>query len=382
MSVFAENWAYAQTVIAPGDKKPSSGAKFVLVAVGQHADEVGYCYPSQDRLALMTDQAVRTVRAHLATLEQLGFIKRAPRRIAGHRTSDAIWLQAPAEALNPYGSRRPLDHEQEPQVSTQVESPDSNRQILPVAVIGGNCTDTMRQDSPVATGEKQQTNRQKTADQPAESAGKYPGINQGNNQVLTQQQQQRARAYGNDTGNVPSNGSAGNGSRPQPDWPDRHDDPAEAFVPDIPVSSQPAALAGIVNHSEAIDPLGPADPFEHPAVVQWIARLHPAPGLTLFQADLVASAVGTDQPSLAIWDRVIDVWAGNSHNASRPGSAVDRWRREFKRWLDDGNQNNYPRRIAEPIGSAGGGSVKTESSQEKQVRLAALLQDPDRADVA
>ncbi len=60
MSITALNWAFSAKV------KPSN-AKFILVALSNYADEAGYCYPSQARLARDTGQSERSVRRHLAS---------------------------------------------------------------------------------------------------------------------------------------------------------------------------------------------------------------------------------------------------------------------------------------------------------------------------
>ncbi|WP_273843890.1 helix-turn-helix domain-containing protein [Rubrobacter calidifluminis] len=92
MSVWAEKWAY--------ECQPrTSGAKFVLVCLAHHADEEGYCYPSQRRLAAMTGLKERAVRTHLAALEEDGFIRRKARRRDGRRTSDLIQLLIPEDEL-------------------------------------------------------------------------------------------------------------------------------------------------------------------------------------------------------------------------------------------------------------------------------------------
>lgn len=94
MSHWASTWAYEQ------DIQPC-GRKFVLVALAGFADEDGFCYPSQDTLATMTGQEVRSVQRHLVALEKGGLIKRKHRRKEGHRTSDGYTLQAPASRLRP-----------------------------------------------------------------------------------------------------------------------------------------------------------------------------------------------------------------------------------------------------------------------------------------
>jgi len=101
LSVWATTWAYEQTV------KPV-GRKFVLVCLANYADEKGYCFPSQQTLASMTDQGVSTVREHLKALESDGLIVREHRysqKDGGGRTSDGFHLQAPENHLKP----RPLN---------------------------------------------------------------------------------------------------------------------------------------------------------------------------------------------------------------------------------------------------------------------------------
>ena len=86
MSITALNWAFSAKV-------ESSNAKFILVALSNFADEDGYCYPSQARLARDTGQSERSVRRHLAQLEADQWITRSERRRKnGSRTSDAFTL--------------------------------------------------------------------------------------------------------------------------------------------------------------------------------------------------------------------------------------------------------------------------------------------------
>lgn len=86
MSCQAVRWALEQPLKA-------SDGKFVLVALAEHADERGYCFPGQATLADATGQAERTVRAHLVKLEALGLIRREARhRDNGSRTSDGYHL--------------------------------------------------------------------------------------------------------------------------------------------------------------------------------------------------------------------------------------------------------------------------------------------------
>ncbi len=87
-------WAYEQTTGSPG-------AKSVLVALAKSADDDHYCYPSQEKLAEMTEQKARTVRLHLATLETRGLIARIRRRRAdGTFLSDGFVLAVADQRQN------------------------------------------------------------------------------------------------------------------------------------------------------------------------------------------------------------------------------------------------------------------------------------------
>jgi hypothetical protein len=80
------SWAYKQDLDQPG-------AKFVLVALADSANADGYAFPGQKRLGSMTSMGERTVRRHLAFLEERGYIRRVERRRNdGSRTSDAYFL--------------------------------------------------------------------------------------------------------------------------------------------------------------------------------------------------------------------------------------------------------------------------------------------------
>lgn len=132
MSHRAVTWAYDQ------DIQPSA-AKFVLVTLANYADEHGYCYPSQSRLADDTGQSERTVRTHLAALEAAGVIRRERRfDKAGHRTSDAFWLSGLPEKLaarpaeKSAGRRRALPAESSGRPPESFAVPTGNfRQSLP-----------------------------------------------------------------------------------------------------------------------------------------------------------------------------------------------------------------------------------------------------------
>ena len=73
----------------------SVARKAVLMALAGFADERGSCYPGQATLADITEQSERTVRSHLAALEEDGFIRRERRANtsgSGGRSSDRYYL--------------------------------------------------------------------------------------------------------------------------------------------------------------------------------------------------------------------------------------------------------------------------------------------------
>ena len=100
MSNEAITWAYRQSV--------TTGAKFVLVALADLADEAHSCYPGQAKLAAMTGQGERTVRRQLLELEMAGYVTRARRfDKAGHRTSDRYVMPVGQEIPTGQNGQRP-----------------------------------------------------------------------------------------------------------------------------------------------------------------------------------------------------------------------------------------------------------------------------------
>jgi hypothetical protein len=86
VSVQAITWAYQQDL--------PMGAKAVLVALANHADGDGVCYPGQVRLADMVGCSERALRRYLQALEGADLIERTPRRRRdGSRTSDQYQLR-------------------------------------------------------------------------------------------------------------------------------------------------------------------------------------------------------------------------------------------------------------------------------------------------
>ncbi len=92
MSVKALSWAWEQEL--------AEGEKLLLMAIADHADDEGVCWPGQAGLARKIGRTDRTVRTRLVKLEALGLIARKPRYNAeGHRTSDMITLLMPTGKL-------------------------------------------------------------------------------------------------------------------------------------------------------------------------------------------------------------------------------------------------------------------------------------------
>lgn len=94
MSVEAIAWASKQRTGSPG-------AKLVLIALANYANDLGQCWPSQATLAMWTEQSDRTIRTHLATLESMGLITRQARGAGGSFTTDLITLNMAQRQILP-----------------------------------------------------------------------------------------------------------------------------------------------------------------------------------------------------------------------------------------------------------------------------------------
>ncbi|MDK4545161.1 helix-turn-helix domain-containing protein [Kingella kingae] len=64
------------------------GQKFVLIALCDHANDDGVCYPSQNKLAEKCSMSDRAVLNHIKWLEQQGFISKERRQSSQRRYSD------------------------------------------------------------------------------------------------------------------------------------------------------------------------------------------------------------------------------------------------------------------------------------------------------
>lgn len=82
MSVFITKPAWESNVESPTHR-------LVMLALADHADPAGYCYPSIGRLCRMTGLSESSVKRSIRHLEALGILARAPRLTpAGDRTSN------------------------------------------------------------------------------------------------------------------------------------------------------------------------------------------------------------------------------------------------------------------------------------------------------
>lgn len=125
MSIHAIAWAFEQEI-------KGSGVKSLLVALADHADAQGYCYPSQRRLAFMTGQSIDSVGRNLKILEALGFITRVEtfRKSDGGQTTDDFFLNAPPERLDPsYGAT--ADNEDRVPTKARGRTPSAPEQRAP-----------------------------------------------------------------------------------------------------------------------------------------------------------------------------------------------------------------------------------------------------------
>lgn len=73
MSIEALNWAWEQSC-------PNPTAKLVLMALADHANGDGECWPSMKRVAEITGVSARQISTHIKDLEALGYVTKADRR--------------------------------------------------------------------------------------------------------------------------------------------------------------------------------------------------------------------------------------------------------------------------------------------------------------
>ncbi|HEV8024533.1 MAG TPA: helix-turn-helix domain-containing protein, partial [Candidatus Nanopelagicales bacterium] len=73
MSLDALKWAWEQDC-------PNPTAKLVLMALADHANSDGECWPSMKRVAELTGISTRQVSTHITKLEDLGYVTKGARR--------------------------------------------------------------------------------------------------------------------------------------------------------------------------------------------------------------------------------------------------------------------------------------------------------------
>jgi hypothetical protein len=132
MSSDAVSWAYEQDV--PKDRK------FVLVAIADHANPSGVCFPGHARLAAMCNCDPSTITRAMRHLEGANLIARIQRRRSnGSRTSDWVVLapHRPSEQRLPM--REPAEQEHYPEdVLALFASPGTLQDESPCTVQAGS----------------------------------------------------------------------------------------------------------------------------------------------------------------------------------------------------------------------------------------------------
>jgi DNA-binding transcriptional ArsR family regulator len=76
MSIDALNWAWEQEC-------PNPTAKLVLMALADHANADGECWPSMKKIAERSGITARQVSTHISRLSELGLVEKASRRRFG-----------------------------------------------------------------------------------------------------------------------------------------------------------------------------------------------------------------------------------------------------------------------------------------------------------
>ena len=85
MSVEASTWAWQQSV--------PSGAKLVLLALADHADQNGFCWPGADGLSKKCGLSKSSIWRHIAELEASGLLARMQRNAQAGRQNNSYQLQ-------------------------------------------------------------------------------------------------------------------------------------------------------------------------------------------------------------------------------------------------------------------------------------------------
>ncbi|MBW7055751.1 helix-turn-helix domain-containing protein [Paracoccus bogoriensis] len=111
---------------------PPPGERFTLLALADHADDSGRCFPSIARLAKGTGYSERAIQGHLKTLERRGVVKVAKGAGPNGVNVFAISL-APADFAPPQILRdTPADSAPKPSGTTKEPSDISSKNLLKV----------------------------------------------------------------------------------------------------------------------------------------------------------------------------------------------------------------------------------------------------------
>ncbi|MGC9539959.1 helix-turn-helix domain-containing protein [Streptomyces sp. UG1] len=168
MSIEAMAWAFRQNI-------PKPGAKLVLLALCDFADEAWSCFPGQATLAEKTSQGERTVRRHLEWLEKEGFIVSRARFSDGHRTSNRYTIHAPRPSAPPpsasptNGSDAPAP---EPEKGGKRDVGKRTKQAAKMAT-GQPDQRTVSAEEPASLAGEPSENHQRTPLPPADGIGRH-----------------------------------------------------------------------------------------------------------------------------------------------------------------------------------------------------------------
>lgn len=126
MSIDALNWAWDQTC-------PNPTAKLVLMALADHANADGECWPSMKKIADRSGITPRQVSTHITRLVELGLVEKASRRRFGgqyrgwdyrvcvHRKQDTSGSTLPVTSGSTASSPAEAGFRSEPSGNHQVE---------------------------------------------------------------------------------------------------------------------------------------------------------------------------------------------------------------------------------------------------------------------
>ncbi|MFB6640250.1 helix-turn-helix domain-containing protein [Streptomyces chartreusis] len=166
MSIEAMAWAFKRDI-------PNPGAKLVLLALCDFADESWSCFPGQETLAVKTSQSLSTVRRHLKWLEQQGYVTRSERFVEGRRTSNRYAIRTPRPAGPPPAVDVPAVPDEPPGRGSHEDAGDAEGDDSAASDIGA--------EQAVKMTAGQNDLRSKAAGVPVKLTGEPSGNHQSNN---------------------------------------------------------------------------------------------------------------------------------------------------------------------------------------------------------